>query len=184
MVSLLIAILFIPFSSSFAETINYTYDDLNRLSIIEYGTGSAVVYTYDEVSNWLQKSTVPTYTITASAVSNGSITPTSTTDISGATQTFTITPASGYELSSLLDNGSNVTSSAVWNGSTYTYTIPDVTSDQNIRATFVVGSPPPPVVQNPALSTPAGFLLALTGLGIILRRRRKENGETQSTDSR
>lgn len=36
-VSLLMAILFIPFSSAFAETINYNYDDLNRLTIIENG---------------------------------------------------------------------------------------------------------------------------------------------------
>lgn len=42
-----------------AETIDYTYDDLNRLKRVDYGNGTAVVYDYDEVGNRLVKVTSP-----------------------------------------------------------------------------------------------------------------------------
>ena len=51
---LVIALLFVPVISSFAETINYTYDDLNRLKRIEYENGTVVMYGYDEVGNRIE----------------------------------------------------------------------------------------------------------------------------------
>lgn len=38
-----------------AESVNYTYDDLNRLTRAEYGNGTAISYSYDEVGNRTQK---------------------------------------------------------------------------------------------------------------------------------
>ena len=86
----------------------------------------------------------PTYTVTSSAGANGSISPASTTVNSGGSATLTITPASGYMLTSLTDNGADVTGSANWNASSrvYTYTISNVTSNHTIQAAFGVAPSP------------------------------------------
>jgi hypothetical protein len=52
-----IALILIPILSSFAETIKYIYDDLNRLQRMEYGDGSVIEYNYDEIGNREQKAT-------------------------------------------------------------------------------------------------------------------------------
>ena len=46
-----IGLLFTSVPNSYAETINYIYDELNRLIRVEYGDGAKVVYTYDEMGN-------------------------------------------------------------------------------------------------------------------------------------
>ncbi len=51
---LVIALLFISVVTSFAETINYVYDDLNRLRRVEYENGTVVMYGYDEVGNRIE----------------------------------------------------------------------------------------------------------------------------------
>ena len=43
--------------SSFAETIQYSYDDMLRLTRVEYGNGTVVEYVYDNVGNRLAKTT-------------------------------------------------------------------------------------------------------------------------------
>lgn len=60
--------------ASFAGTINYTYDSLNRLTKVDYGNGTTIAYTYDAAGNRLtmtsSTSTVkptPTPTPTATA---------------------------------------------------------------------------------------------------------------------
>ncbi len=118
-------------------------------------------------------SALPTYTVTSSAGTNGSVSPTSATVYSGYSFTLTITPASGYMLNSLTDNGKNVISSAGWDGSAYLYTIPYVSSNNSIQASFKVGAPP--ASQGPALSILAGIFLAAAALGVILWVRRKVN---------
>jgi YD repeat-containing protein len=56
------------FGNSHAETINYIYDELNRLIRVEYGDGTVIEYTYDKVGNRQQKTIIdavpPTGTIT------------------------------------------------------------------------------------------------------------------------
>lgn len=42
-------------SHSQAESMNYIYDDLNRLTRVELGDGTAIAYSYDEVGNRTQK---------------------------------------------------------------------------------------------------------------------------------
>jgi len=51
--SLLICI--ISSTPTFAESLNYVYDDLNRLTRVEFADGNALTYDYDEVGNRIQK---------------------------------------------------------------------------------------------------------------------------------
>ncbi len=44
---------------SFADTITYTYDDLNRLTTMDYGNGTTTTYTYDAAGNRLTMTTTP-----------------------------------------------------------------------------------------------------------------------------
>jgi len=75
-------------------------------------------------------STSTNYTITASAGSNGSISPTGAVSVtSGASRTFTITPNSGYRVSSVLVDGASV-------GAVTSYTFSNITANHTIAATF------------------------------------------------
>jgi mannose/cellobiose epimerase-like protein (N-acyl-D-glucosamine 2-epimerase family) len=77
---------------------------------------------------------VPTYTILASAGSGGSISPSGTITVSeGASQTFTITPSTGYNVSSVTVDGSSV-------GTVTTYTFTDITANHEISASFSIKS--------------------------------------------
>jgi len=56
LMSLIVTGLFVIwFGSSYAGSINYIYDELNRLKRVEYGDGSVVEYTYDKAGNRLEK---------------------------------------------------------------------------------------------------------------------------------
>ena len=128
---------------------------------VDYGAdGSAVMAVADsgyEFSSWSDSSTqnpktdtgvtanvsvmaiftatAPTiYTITASAISNGSILPSGATTVnSGDNQTFTITASSGYHISDIVVDGTSV-------GAVSLYTFNNVTTDHTISTTFAVTS--------------------------------------------
>jgi pseudomonalisin len=111
---------------------------------------------------------IQTLSVTASVnnSSDGSISPTNELIDYGSPVTFTITPASGFILEGLTDNGVVVTAVPTGNGS-YTYTIADVTKGQTIVATFVQ-----------AKSTPALGIWGIMATAAILggyasRKRRK-----------
>ena len=71
-----------------------------------------------------------TYTLTPSPGANGSISPNSPQTVnSGASITFTITPASGYQVADVLVDGTTV-------GPVASHTFSNVTSDHTISATF------------------------------------------------
>jgi hypothetical protein len=73
---------------------------------------------------------INTYTITPNAGANGSISPaTAVTVNSGASRVFTITPAAGYHVVSVLVDGSSV-------GAVTSYTFTNVTANRTISATF------------------------------------------------
>lgn len=55
-----LAILLLTVNSSFAETVQYQYDDLNRLERVIYENGDVIDYYYDEVGNRNQKTTTAT----------------------------------------------------------------------------------------------------------------------------
>ncbi len=70
------------------------------------------------------------YTITASAGTGGSISPSgAVTVLSGSSQTFTITPADGYEIRNVLVDGSPI-------GAVASYTFPPVATNHTISASF------------------------------------------------
>jgi len=117
--------------------------------------------------------TSETFTDTVSSSGNGTITSSSSTVNYAGSVAFTITPSAGYTLTSLTDNGTNVTGNAVWNASqgVFTYTISDVTSNNTIQATF---GTLPPASAAPALS-PQAFCVLVIGLGLVVFIARKRN---------
>ncbi|MBF0560268.1 MAG: choice-of-anchor D domain-containing protein, partial [Nitrospirae bacterium] len=74
--------------------------------------------------------TLSTYTITATAGANGSISPSGATTVNyGGSQTYTITPSAGYSLAGVQVDGASV-------GAVTTYTFSNVTANHTISATF------------------------------------------------
>lgn len=74
----------------------------------------------------------PTHTITATAGANGTISPVGAVKVKhGETQSFKITPASGYVVASVRVDGVNL-------GSLASYTFTDVNTDHTISATFML----------------------------------------------
>jgi phospholipid N-methyltransferase len=70
------------------------------------------------------------YTITSAANVNGSITPSGTITVNkGASQTFTITPAAGYQVRSVIVDGAN-------RGAITSYTFTNITANHTINAYF------------------------------------------------
>ena len=103
-------------------------------------TGSVVNGTYNVTGVTENKSVIATFAIDTRTVTatvsggNGAITPTTSTVNHGGSATVTVTPATGYRLASLADNGNDVTSQ-VFGGS---YTIASVTAGHNLVATFAI----------------------------------------------
>ena len=78
-----------------------------------------------------------THTITSSAGTNGSISPSGSVSVNhGASQTYTITPSSGYKVASLTVDGSAVAAAT-------SYTFSNVTAAHTIAATFSQSNQPP-----------------------------------------
>lgn len=120
-----------PNSSSY--TIDYVTVDGTNVGAVSSYTFSNV--TADHSINAVFKQNSGTqYTITASAGSNGSITPSGSVLVNkNANQTFTITPASGYVINSLVVDGTSVAVST-------SYTFSNVISNHSINATFTQNS--------------------------------------------
>jgi len=78
--------------------------------------------------------TINTYTITASAGTGGSISPSGTIVVNyGSSKAFTITASTGYNISSVTVDGSSV-------GAVSSYTFSNVTSNHTINATFAINT--------------------------------------------
>ena len=72
----------------------------------------------------------PFYTITATAGANGAINPSGTVQVSpGGSQSFSITPASGYKVADVLVDGSSV-------GAVTSYTFTNIASSRTISVSF------------------------------------------------
>jgi YD repeat-containing protein len=120
---MILAFCFMPFISSFADEINYIYDNANRLIRVEYPDGTTTEYTYDAVGNLLS--------IAQGTVGNQGLAPdlqSINPDIIfiGANQNITITGLNLLTTSSLTSDNQNVTISNV------------VAQDTSIQATFSV----------------------------------------------
>ena len=123
-----IAILLCP---AFIEAAAYTYDALNRLIRVDYDNGTSVQYFYDEVGNRVQVGGIENVVITASAGSNGSISPSGTVRIvKDGSQTFKIIPKTNYAVSDVQVDGAPVEA-------TNSYTFSNVTTNHTIRASFL-----------------------------------------------
>lgn len=126
------------------------------LDLINIGTSLIVTFSAEETftwkvragdnsSNWgawsntwnliIQSTTPVTYTITASASPDGSISPSGSVTVNqGSNKSFTITPDSGYSIDDVLVDGSSV-------GAVSSYTFTNITQNHTISATFnVAGS--------------------------------------------
>lgn len=77
-----------------------------------------------------------TYTVTVNQPNNGVITPGTMTVAYGATPTFVVTPNTGYNVTAITVNGTNVISSAVNTNGVYTYTMAPVTANATVTATM------------------------------------------------
>ena len=106
-------------------------------SVLVDGSSVGVVTTYT-FSNVLANHTISatfaidSYTITASAGANGSLTPAGITAVnSGASQAYSISASTGYHVASVLVDGSSV-------GAVTSYTFSNVTANHTISATFAI----------------------------------------------
>ena len=106
----------------YASTVNY-FNDAIRLQCLIVVSGNW----------WLPTTSTPTqYTITASAGSNGSISPSGAVAVnSGSSRTFAITPNSGYSVNTVTVDGTS-------QGAITSYTFSNVTANHTISATFKV----------------------------------------------
>ena len=89
-----------------------------------------------------------TYTLTVTQGANGVIAPGTTTVDSGDSQTFTITPNTGYSIASLTVDGSSVTVAS-------SYTFSNVQASHTITATFALIPTPTPVPTAAPTAAPA-----------------------------
>jgi hypothetical protein len=119
-------------SKTFAITPNTGYH-ISGVTVDGASVGAVGSYTFSNVTaNHTIAATfaITTYTITASAGANGSISPSGAVSVnSGASKTFTITPNSGYSVASVLVDGTSV-------GAVTTYTFTNVTAAHTISASF------------------------------------------------
>ena len=127
----------LPVIASFAGTINYTYDELNRLKTEEYGEESnktIIEYQYDKLGNRTHRIvTLPTYTVSTAILEGaGSISPTSASVTKGSNTAFTVTPNTGYHIASVTGCGGALSGN--------TYTTGAITVDCTVTATFEINS--------------------------------------------
>jgi subtilase family serine protease len=101
--------------------------------LIITGVGSGITHTTSVNLDVLQ-----VFTITSSVTNGiaGAITPSTASVVGGGNALLTITPLTGYHLSSLIDNGVDVTTS-VKNG---TYAIMNVTANHTLVASFAINA--------------------------------------------
>jgi len=94
----------------------------------EFGTASLSPYTINA------SFALNTYTVTASAGDNGTITPAGATTINyGGSQTYSVTPNENYHIVDVLVDGSSV-------GAVSTYEFTNVTANHTISATFAINN--------------------------------------------
>jgi len=120
-----------------SQTFDFTPDtgyEINDVLVDGVSVGNAASYTFSNVDNdhtiFVSYNLIG-YTITATAASGGSISPSGDVDVvSGEDQTFDISPEDGYKISDVLVDG-------VSQGAISSYTFTDVVADHMIDAQFI-----------------------------------------------
>jgi len=96
------------------------------------GTSNPITVVMDGNKSVTANFTINTYTISASAGSNGQISPDGIMQVNyGASQTYTITPDSGYKISDVIVDGSSV-------GAVTSYSFTNVIANRTISASFAI----------------------------------------------
>ncbi len=119
------------------QIVSVMVDDAEAVALLVDGVYTFTNVMADHTINATFEAIPPTtYTITANAGSNGTITPNGTITVNeGADQAFTITPNAGFQIDAVVVDGQPVTlTDADLAG--YTYTFTNVTADHTINATF------------------------------------------------
>jgi hypothetical protein len=157
-------------SQSFTVTANtgyHIYDvmaDSTSVGAVSSYTFSNVTANHTIVASFVL-TTVPVYTITASAGDGGSISPLGSVSVEeGSSQSFTITANSGYAISDVLADGTSV-------GAVSSYTFSNVTANHTIVASFVL--PTVPVYTITASAGDGGSISPLGSVSV-------EEGSSQS----
>jgi hypothetical protein len=123
-------------NQSFTLTPNAGYY-LANLQADGVSVGAPGTYTFSNVTadhTLTATFAVNGYTITASAGTGGSVSPSGATTVnSGGSQTYTITPATGYQIAGVTVDGTSV-------GAVSTYTFSNVTANHTISATFTINT--------------------------------------------
>jgi YD repeat-containing protein len=113
--------------------VTYVYDDLNRLTEVDFEDGTLIKYAYDEIGNPTGKSYCgsESFTVTATSGTGGTVSPSSASVTCGGSQTFTITPDTNYYVSDVLVDGAD-------QGAITSYTFSSVAASHTISATFAI----------------------------------------------
>jgi hypothetical protein len=134
------AVLFQVYDDSTSRDVTSTTGTLNWSKFTGgSGTAGQVTYSAGTYQAWFTatdgvQASIPTYTITASAETGGTITPSGSVVVGqGLNQSFTIAANTGYVINQVLVDGNN-NDTAVATGS---YTFTNLTGDHTIAATFV-----------------------------------------------
>ncbi|MDD3845044.1 MAG: hypothetical protein PHC90_01645 [Syntrophorhabdaceae bacterium] len=110
--------------------------EVENVLVDNQSQGAITTYTFTNVTAnhtitvTFKQKPATTYTIDASAGSNGTISPSGSVSVtSGGSQTFTISASNGYEVADVLVDGQS-------QGATATYTFTNVTANHTISVTF------------------------------------------------
>lgn len=135
-------------------TVNNLSDATNYyFAVTAYDTAGLVSTFSNELLYTTPATPVAIYTITASAGSGGSITPSGALVLSrGMSQTYSIAPAAGYRIASVTVNGVSV-------GAVATYTFSSISASHTITASFT------PATTTPTPTTPTQTAFAVNSGG-------------------
>ena len=115
-----------------AQAITYEYDGQNRVSVLYLDDGTWIQYTYDANGNRTAKTYYNQFfALMASSGAGGTVSPPSASVIYGASQSFTISPATGYYITNVSVDGASM-------GAVTSYAFTDVTASHIIQASFAI----------------------------------------------
>ena len=149
-----------------ADTINYVYDNLNRLIRIENLTDNKVVeFQYDEVGNRTQKGVYGPLSITANAGEHGSISPSGKVIVLyNSSKSFNLIPDTGYEVLNVQVDGQA-------QGPLTSYTFNNIITNHTIAGSFTTLTDPVDIGGTTYTTLQAAYDAANNGATIKVRAR-------------
>jgi len=135
--------------------IPYDLDNVGVKSSVEADSMVLALQSSQWRENWLESDTAiegsslyidymyfksQLFSVSATAGSNGVVSPADTSIIQGDSLVFTITPDDGYGIDSISYNGNDLSDDLVQSGSDFTYTAHNITEDGSLYVSFEVGT--------------------------------------------